>query len=99
MPRALVALLARRLGLDRQEATALLAAARARLGSRSLTVRMLAFTVAASRPAVLLPASLRRRAVAGLVGPLLETPAALNAYAARRPLPAADPCAGLVRDA
>lgn len=89
----------RRLGLDRQEAATLLGAMRARVGARQFAVRLAAFHVAAGPGGRLLPIRVRRRALAGLVGPLLEPPAALNAYAGTRPWRPGDPCAGLVPEA
>lgn len=87
---------AARLGLEAHEAAVLLAAMRAATGRRGYAVRAAAFAVATSRLARPLPRALRHRALVAFLRPLLETPAALNLYAARRAWP--DECAGLVHD-
>jgi hypothetical protein len=88
-------LTARTLGLSPVEAEALLRAMRARNGSRSLRLRAAAFAIATSPPARVVPASVRRRALVGFVGPLLETPVALALYGGGLTPRTDDPCAGL----
>lgn len=99
MSRRFAAHAAARLGLEPHEAAVLLAAMRAAVGRRSYALRAAAFAVATSGPARLLPWRLRRRALVAFLRSLLESPAALNLYAGRRPWPAGEPCAGLVRGA
>ena len=90
----LTTFVADRLGLETGEAAALLGAMRSRLGRRSFAIRAAGFAVAlGARP---LPLALRRRALIAFVGPLLETPLALNTFGGRQL--ADDPCAGLLRD-
>jgi hypothetical protein len=90
------AFVARRLGMEAEQAAALLAHTRERLGPRAFAVRAAAFTTALRLPA--LPRPVRRRAIVAFVGPLLEHPAALNAYGAERAWSPGEPCAGLTRN-
>jgi hypothetical protein len=91
-------LCARRLGLERSVAERLLARAHRDLGARGFSVRALAFVVAVVPPlSRVLPARARRRAVFAFVGPLLDAPAARNAYGAGRDALLEDPGRGLVR--
>jgi hypothetical protein len=89
----MAALCARRLGLDRETALVLMTAARERLGGRSFWLRAALFAVAV-RP---WPARLRRRAVVAFARPLLDTPAARNAYGAGRVELLGSAGAGLLR--
>lgn len=91
--------LARRLGVSPATAGRLMAEARHRLGTSSYAIRAGCFAVALVVPRPLAPRKLRRRAVLGFVGPLLHTPAALNAYAAGRDALLYEPCGGLWRGA
>jgi hypothetical protein len=94
----LAGLCAERLGLERAIAAQLLEAAARDLGQHRYTLRAAAFAVAVQpRLERVLPAALRRRAVVGLVGPLLASPAARNVYGAGRDALLADPSAGLLR--
>jgi hypothetical protein len=90
--------MAGRLGLDPATAHALLAAAERQVGRRALRVRAAAFAVA-TQPALarVLPAGLRRRAIVAFAGPLLDAPAARNAYGAGRTELLGVPGAGLLR--
>ena len=90
----LTTFVAERLGLETAEAAALLVAMLSRLGRRSFAIRAAGFVIAlTARP---VPSAIRRRALIAFVGPLLETPLALNTFGGRRLAP--DPCAGLLRD-
>ena len=73
--------------------------ARSRLGARAYAIRAACFLASVTPPAALMPRTLRRRALLSFVGPLLHTPAALNAYGAGREELLDDPCGGLRRDA
>jgi hypothetical protein len=87
-----------RLGLERPVVERLLARAQRDLGGRRFRVRALAFVLAVLPPLRhVLPARVRRRAVLAFAGPLLETPAARNAYGAGRDAMLDDPARGLVR--
>ena len=91
-------LCADRLGLERPVAERLLALAHGQLGPRRYRLRALAFVVAVSPPLrFVLSARSRGRAVLAFVGPLLESPAARNAYGAGRDALLEDPARGLVR--
>ena len=92
-------IVARRLAVDPPIAVELMAVARRRLGRRAYAIRAACFLLAIAPPAALAPRELRRRALLSFVGPLLHTPAALNAYGAGRDFLLADPCGGLQRDA
>jgi hypothetical protein len=73
-----------RLGIDPATATRLLEIGRA-TQPRRFSVRAVAFFVAAWEPlGQRLPRRLRRKALNMLLGPMLETPAGINAYAAQR---------------
>jgi hypothetical protein len=89
----------RRLAVDPQTALALTDLAYRRLGRRAYAIRAACFLVALAAPAALTPRELRHRALLSFVGPLLHTPAALNAYGGGRDRLLADPCGGLQRDA
>ena len=89
----------RRLAVDSRTALALMVIARGRLGRRAYAIRAATFLAAAAAPPALVPRELRRRALLSFVGPLLHTPAALNAYGAGRDRLLDDPCGGLQRDA
>jgi hypothetical protein len=66
---------------------------------RSYAIRVACFALALVLPRTVVPGTVRRRALLGLVGPLLQTPAALNAYGAERDELLAEPCGGLWRGA
>jgi hypothetical protein len=91
-------LCARRLGVERAVAERLLARAQRDLGARRFRLRALAFVVAVVPPLCsVVPARTRRRAVLAFAGPLLDTPAARNAYGSGRDALLEDPARGLVR--
>ena len=80
----MTAALARVLGLEPAEAHALLALLLRRRGRFGVAVRALALLVGASRPArMLLPRSIRLRAVRPLVYELMRTPAENLVYVGR----------------
>ena len=92
-------LVADRLGIDEQLATAFLERAREHYGDTEYDARAGLFALAyrgPSSPAA--PASLKRSAAEGLITPLLATPAANLAYAMPGRDPAPDACRGLVRE-
>jgi len=90
-------LCADRLGLERPVAERLLALAHGELGPRRYRLRALAFAIAVVPPLRwVVPARARRRAVLAFAGPLLDSPAARNAYGAGRDSLLEDPARGLV---
>jgi hypothetical protein len=86
------------IGVDRQRAVMLLERARERLGAVEYDARAAAFLAATTFPGTLVPADgARRRAVAGLLGSMLEqrTDGLIYLGQLERPLPG--PCQGLLR--
>jgi glycosyltransferase involved in cell wall biosynthesis len=92
-------LVAGRLGISNELAAQLLERARTEYGDAEYDARAAAFAFAVRDPAALvLPDSLRERAISSLVEPMLSAPAASLAYAVTGVDPGgAAPCAGLVR--
>lgn len=94
-------LVASNLGVDPKLAGQLLARARTEYGDAEYDARATAFALAVRDPAAaVLPDSAREKAIAGLLDPMLDAPAASLAYA----ITGTDPgspgaCAGLVREA
>jgi hypothetical protein len=99
MQRRLAALCADRLGVEEATALQLLAAMARTIGPREYWLRAAVFA-AAVQPWLgrILPDRLRRRAVVAFAGPLLDSPAARNAYGADRTQLLADKGAGLLRN-
>lgn len=91
-------LVADRLGIDAELAGQLLARAREEYGDARYDVHAAAFALAVRDPvSAVMPASARRRAVDGLLEPMLSSPAANLAYAVTGTDPGSPACAGLVR--
>jgi glycosyltransferase involved in cell wall biosynthesis len=91
-------LVASRLGIDAQLAKQLLARAREEYGGAEYDARAAAFALAVRDPvAAVMPESARRRAVEGLLEPMLSEPASNLAYAVTGSDPGSPACAGLVR--
>lgn len=89
---------AARLGLDRERATLMLERARERLGGAEYDARAAAFLAATTFPGSVVPADgARRRAVAGLVGPMLEQRVDGLVYLGQVERPPAGRCQGLLR--
>ena len=98
LQRRVAALCADRLGLDEATALRLVVAAARAVGPRRFWVRVAAFAVSVQpRLGRLVPERLRRRAVVAFTAPLLDSPAARNAYGAGRGQLLDDPGAGLLR--
>lgn len=94
-------LVASKLGVEPQLAAQLLERAREEYGDAEYDARSAAFAFAVRDPAaLLLPDSVRERAISSLVEPMLSTPAASLGYAITGTDPGGTaPCAGLVRKA
>lgn len=93
-------LVADRLGVDAELAEQLLARAREEYGDAEYDARAAAFALAVRDPvSAVMPESARRRAVDGLLAPMLSAPAANLAYAVTGTDPGSPACAGLVRRA
>jgi alpha-maltose-1-phosphate synthase len=91
-------LVASRLGIEPALAKQLLQRARAEYGSAGYDARAAAFALAVRDPAALvMPDDVRRKAVNGLLEPMLSEPAANLAYAVTGSDPGTPACAGLVR--
>jgi glycosyltransferase involved in cell wall biosynthesis len=92
-------LVASRIGVEPELARQLLDRARAQYGDAEYDVRAAAFALAVRDPAaIVMPTEVRRRAIDGMLGPMLSAPASNLAYA----LTSSDPggaasCSGLVR--
>jgi hypothetical protein len=88
-----------RLGVEPWLARDLLSRARARYGAAEYDLRAFAFALAVRDPAAtVMPTSFRRRAILGLLEPMLSTPDAARAYETTGVLPSSPACAGLLRD-
>ena len=93
-------LVADRLGIDAELAKQLLARAREEYGDAEYDARAAAFALAVRDPvATVMPESARRKAVDGLLEPMLSEPASNLAYAVTGTDPGSPACAGLVRRA
>jgi hypothetical protein len=91
-------LVADRLGVSTALAGQLLARAREEYGEPEYEARAAAFALAVRDPAAaLLPDGARRRAIDGLLEPMLSAPAANLAYAVTGKDPGSPACAGVVR--
>ncbi|MFL5872748.1 MAG: glycosyltransferase family 4 protein [Solirubrobacterales bacterium] len=91
-------LVADRLGIDTELARQLLARAREEYGDSKYDFHAAAFALAVRDPAAaVMPASARRKAVDGLLEPMLSEPAANLAYGRTGTDPGSPACAGLVR--
>ncbi len=91
-------LVASRLGIDSELAAQLLARAREQYGDAEYDARAAAFALAVRDPvAAVMPDSARRKAVDGLLEPMLSAPASNLAYAVTGTDPGSPACAGLVR--
>jgi glycosyltransferase involved in cell wall biosynthesis len=91
-------LVASRLGIDAGLAGQLLARAREQYGAAEYDARATAFALAVRDPvAAVMPEGTRRKAVDGLLGPMLSAPASNLAYAVTGSDPGSPACAGLVR--
>jgi glycosyltransferase involved in cell wall biosynthesis len=91
-------LVASRLGVDKELAKQLLQRAREAYGGTEYDARAAAFALAVRDPvAAVMPESARRKAVDGLLEPMLSEPASNLAYAVTGSDPGSPACAGLVR--
>jgi len=91
-------LVASRLGIDVELARQLLERAREEYGDARYDVHAAAFALAVRDPvSAVMPESARRKAVDGLLEPMLSAPAANLAYAVTGSDPGSPACAGLVR--
>lgn len=91
-------LVASRLGIEPELAARLLARAKEEYGEAEYDARATAFALAVRDPvAAILPAGARRKAIDGLLAPMLSAPAANLAYAVTGSDPGSPACAGLVR--
>jgi glycosyltransferase involved in cell wall biosynthesis len=91
-------LVADRLGIESELAGQLLARAREEYGDARYDAHAAAFALAVRDPAAaVMPESTRRKAVDGLLEPMLSEPAANLAYAVTGNDPGSPACAGLVR--
>jgi glycosyltransferase involved in cell wall biosynthesis len=91
-------LVADRLGIDSKLAKQLLARAREEYGDAEYDARAAAFALAVRDPvAAVMPEGARRKAVDGLLEPMLSEPASNLAYALTGSDPGSPACAGLVR--
>jgi len=91
-------LVASRLGIDAELARQLLARAREEYGDAEYDARAAAFALAVRDPAAtVMPEGARRKAVDGLLEPMLSAPASNLAYAVTGSDPGSPACAGLVR--
>jgi len=91
-------LVASRLGIDADLAKQLLQRAREEYGDAEYDARAAAFALAVRDPAAaVMPEGARRKAVDGLLEPMLSAPASNLAYAVTGSDPGSPACAGLVR--
>ncbi|HST68372.1 MAG TPA: glycosyltransferase family 4 protein [Solirubrobacterales bacterium] len=91
-------LVASRLGIDAELAKQLLERAREEYGDAEYDARAAAFALAVRDPAAaVMPEGARRKAVDGLLEPMLSAPASNLAYAVTGSDPGSPACAGLVR--
>ncbi|HEX6666476.1 MAG TPA: glycosyltransferase family 4 protein [Solirubrobacterales bacterium] len=91
-------LVASRLGIDEELAEQLLARAKVEYGDAEYDARAAAFALAVRNPAAaVMPAGARRKAIDGLLAPMLSEPASNLAYAVTGSDPGSPACAGLVR--
>jgi alpha-maltose-1-phosphate synthase len=91
-------LVASRLGIDDELAKQLLERAREEYGDAEYDARAAAFVLAVRDPAAaVMPEGARRKAVDGLLEPMLSAPASNLAYAVTGSDPGSPACAGLVR--
>jgi glycosyltransferase involved in cell wall biosynthesis len=91
-------LVASRLGIDVELAKQLLERAREEYGDAEYDARAAAFALAVRDPAAaVIPEGVRRKAVDGLLEPMLSAPASNLAYAVTGSEPSSPACAGLVR--
>lgn len=91
-------LVASRLGIEPELARQLLDRARAEYGEAEYDARVAAFALAVRDPvAIVMPEGARRKAIDGLLEPMLSAPAANLAYAVAGSDPGSPACAGLVR--
>jgi len=91
-------LVADRLGIDAELAGQLLAHAREQYGGAEYDARAAAFALAVREPvAAVMPESARRKAVDGLLEPMLSAPGSNLAYTLTGTDPGSPACAGLVR--
>jgi alpha-maltose-1-phosphate synthase len=91
-------LVASRLGIDAELAKQLLGRAREEYGDAEYDARAAAFALAVRDPAAaVMPEGTRRKAVDGLLEPMLSAPASNLAYAVTGSDPGSPACAGLVR--
>jgi glycosyltransferase involved in cell wall biosynthesis len=91
-------LVADRLGIDSELAGQLLARAREEYGEEKYEFHATAFALAVRDPvSAVMPESTRRRAVDGLLEPMLSEPASNLAYTVTGTDPGSPACAGLVR--
>jgi glycosyltransferase involved in cell wall biosynthesis len=91
-------LVASRLGIETELAKELLGRAREEYGDAEYDARAAAFALAVRDPAAtVMPAAARRKAVEGLLLPMLSDPATRRAYAVTGSDPGNPACAGLVR--
>jgi hypothetical protein len=91
-------LVASRLGIDTDLAKQLLQRAREEYGDAEYDARAAAFALAVRDPAAaVMPEGARRKAVDGLLEPMLSAPASNLAYAVTGSDPGSPACAGLVR--
>ncbi len=93
-------LVADRLGIDTELAKQLLARAREEYGDATYDAHAAAFALAVRDPvSAVMPESARRKAVDGLLEPMLSEPASNLAYTVTGTDPGSPACAGLVRRA
>jgi glycosyltransferase involved in cell wall biosynthesis len=91
-------LVASRLGIEPELAAQLLKRARQQYGEAEYEARAAAFALAVRDPvAIVMPDELRRKAIDGLIEPMLSPPAANLAYAVTGSDPGVPACSGLVR--
>ncbi|HEX5609711.1 MAG TPA: glycosyltransferase family 4 protein [Solirubrobacterales bacterium] len=91
-------LVASRLGIEEELAEQLLARAKEEYGEAEYDARATAFALAVRDPAAaVMPADARRKAIDGLLAPMLSGPTANLAYAVTGSDPGSPACAGLVR--
>lgn len=91
-------LVASRLGIEPELARQLLERARAEYGDAEYDARAAAFALAVRDPvAIVMPEGARRKAIDGLLEPMLSAPAANLAYAVTGSDPDSPACSGLVR--
>jgi glycosyltransferase involved in cell wall biosynthesis len=91
-------LVASRLGIEPELAAQLLKRAREQYGEAEYDARAAAFALAVRDPvAIVMPDEVRRKAIDGLIEPMLSPPAANLAYAVTGSDPGVPACSGLVR--